>query len=272
MKHCVRAFLAVCLSVSFLAPVLSGCGKPKDKGDRVVATVNGEKVTVKEFRKSLDQYYARDPLFKVTPRVIEDQIGMLVDKRILIQEAMKKKLNEREKFVNTIKAFWEQTLIRDLVEDVEKRLASSVNVDESDMRGYYSKMSTEITFRILRDKNKGALTKLLSSPPEGIAWEERIGPVSYEDTNSGVVQSAFDIPQGNMEVLGDANYNYLVYVTKKEAVSVRPYDELKEGIRQKIRTAKLQAAFKEWLMKLKVGAKIDVDRKAVRELEYSHGQ
>lgn len=122
--------------LALLLGQLYGCG-PSNEGDRVIATANGENIFVRDLKRELDLYYKRDPLFKITPPTLEDQLNMIIDRRLLIQKAKQQRLDEKEKFINTIKTFWEQTLIRDLMVYKEEEFGESVSVSEGEVKDYY---------------------------------------------------------------------------------------------------------------------------------------
>src|SRR3989338_1259688 len=83
----------------------SGCsrslGSPKnaDPNDKTILTVNGDRVTTQDVKRELAVRAAQDPSFKATPSVLNQQLEVIVNRRILIQEATKRRLAEEETFV-----------------------------------------------------------------------------------------------------------------------------------------------------------------------------
>jgi len=259
----------ICFSAALL--LTSGCGKKKDPG-RVIAVVNGENIYQKDLDRALQRFTSRDPLYRITPRIIEDQVSMMIDKKILIQEAKKNKLDETDKFLVTIKNFWEQTLIRDLVEYKETQLQSGMEVPENDIRSYYDRMRFQITFWVLREKDMAQAEKQLTSAPDTIKWDEKIGPITLEDASSELIARVFDLPEKEVKVLKDENYYYVVYVSAKEEIPVKPYEEIRENIINKIRNQKLQGEFKKWLTIMKASAKIKINQDQLKEIEKENGK
>ena len=135
--------LFVILSV-ILIPVIASCGVPKQHKD-AVATVNGAPVPMQEFQKELAVYANRNPGFKLNTESVEEHLNMLIDKQLMIQAATKMGLAEDERFLETIKIFWEQTLIRELIDAKSREWSSRLFVTEDEILGYYQEMKPGLT-------------------------------------------------------------------------------------------------------------------------------
>jgi len=142
--------LFVILSV-ILIPVIASCGVPKQHKD-AVATVNGAPVPMQEFQKELAIYANRNPDFKLNAGSVEEHLNIVIDKQLMIQEAMKMGLAEDERFLETIKRFWEQTLIRELIDARSREWGSRLFVTEDEILGYYQEIKPELTTKpLLKD-------------------------------------------------------------------------------------------------------------------------
>lgn len=136
-----RDIIFIVLSIIVIFCVTS-CGRDK-QGVEAIATVNGTPIPLKEFEKELTVHSKRDPDFKITPRTVEEQLNLIVEKQLMIQEAMKMGLTKEERFVDTIKTFWEQTLIRELIEAKSKEWENRLFVTEEEIQREYQKMRDE---------------------------------------------------------------------------------------------------------------------------------
>lgn len=69
--------------------LILGCGKTKPvstaPADKVIATVNGEPIYLKDFKLALALRIKDDPSFKVTPNTLNEQIDTLVVERLRLQ-------------------------------------------------------------------------------------------------------------------------------------------------------------------------------------------
>lgn len=127
----------VLLSVPvFLA--ISGCSKCEaPSGDRIVAYVNKEPVFESELNRNIAVVARQQAMFKLTPEAENEELDNIINKKILIQEAMNKGLAREPRFINTIKNFWEQTLIRDFVDYKQKEFQEYVFVTDEEVNKYY---------------------------------------------------------------------------------------------------------------------------------------
>jgi hypothetical protein len=131
----VRA--ALLLSLLILSLVSCSGGKT---ASQEVAKVNGTPIPLKDFQWELALASRRDPSFKVTPQTLKDKLSIMVDRTLMIQEAMKMGLAEDQRFEETIKTFWEQTLIRDLIDAKAKEWDRRIFVTEDEIETAYRKM------------------------------------------------------------------------------------------------------------------------------------
>lgn len=118
---------------------ITACGGDKQKVE-AIATVNDTPILLKDFQKEISIQSKRNPSFKITPQTLENHLDTTIDKKLMIQEAMKMGLSEREQFVETIKTFWEQTLIRELIDVKSKEWADKIFVTEEEIEKQYQRM------------------------------------------------------------------------------------------------------------------------------------
>ena len=111
--------LFIILSLIFF----SGCAKNSvpEKND-IIAYVNKEPVYESDLRKEIFLRGRKEPNFRYNQEAKKQQLNIMINKKIVIQEAMKKGLSRTERFAGTMKAFWEQVLVRDFIEMKKKEL------------------------------------------------------------------------------------------------------------------------------------------------------
>ncbi len=127
-----------------LIPVFTSCGGQRQHKD-AVATVNGSPVSLQEFQKELAMYANRNPDFKLNAGSVKEHLDTIIDKQLMIQEAMKMGLAEDERFLETIKRFWEQTLIRELIDVKSKEWSGRLFVTDDEVFGYYQEVKPGLT-------------------------------------------------------------------------------------------------------------------------------
>ncbi len=120
-----------------LTIIFSGCTSERNVSEKSVATVNKEIVSLKNFQRDLAIRAKQNPSFRVNEETVQEQLNSSIDRKLLIQEAMKMGLANHEDFVRTIQVFWEQTLIRELIEAKNNEWKDSLFVTEDEIRNYY---------------------------------------------------------------------------------------------------------------------------------------
>lgn len=249
------------LSVISLIILLSLPGCAKKPSGKVVAKVNNDPIYASDLKREVALKTKTDPLFKITPHTLENEVDNIINKRLLIQEAQKLKLAQTDRFVNTIKAFWEQTLIRDLIIAKNEDFKDKITVTDAEVKDYYSKLAQKAIFKIIKRKDKALLETILGIEKDLIAWEKMIGPVGYEDIDSLVLRRAFGLPVGEARIFRDKDSFYLVYVAEKIPAFAPPLEEIYPAIEKQIKQHKQNLAIKQWLDDIKKKAKIEIDKK-----------
>ncbi|MCC6544531.1 MAG: SurA N-terminal domain-containing protein [Nitrospirae bacterium] len=159
----------IILSV-LLIPVLTSCGQKQHKDE--VAVVNGSPVSLQEFQRELAIYANRNPDFKLNAKSVEEHLNMVIDKQLMIQEAMKMGLAEDKRFLETIKSFWEQTLIRELIEVRSREWSGKLIVTEDEILAYYQNMKTGLNPRPLLKDVREEIRLLLFEQKKQKAMDE----------------------------------------------------------------------------------------------------
>lgn len=116
---------------------LLGCTSGKDDDDGYLVRVNDFKISEQEVDSQLKLETKLDSNFYVTDDTKTAFIRDLIQTQLLIQEARKRKLDERELFRETIQRYWESTLIRDLLAEKGAEIRKNTVVTEEDLTNYY---------------------------------------------------------------------------------------------------------------------------------------
>lgn len=134
-KH---ASLIILFFISLLA--LGACdNKPKSEQ---VATVNGEPVTVKEYQNILRARFGTLVARNESER--KNAIDWLIKKKLLIQEAQKQKLDDREDVALAIHSSREEILIRALT----SKYLEDNPVTEQDAKNRYNELRKEKEYKV----------------------------------------------------------------------------------------------------------------------------
>jgi uncharacterized protein YdiU (UPF0061 family) len=129
--------------IGMLVLLMIACTREPSKEKDVLATVNDFKMTLGEFQRLLASDMKNDPELKMTDQVKSSYLNDIIQKEILIQEAKRLKLDQREKFIQTIERYWESTLIRDLIEKKGQELAQRAVVTQEEIQQRYNEMKAK---------------------------------------------------------------------------------------------------------------------------------
>lgn len=248
---------------AFLA---AGCLKAGGKGgaSEAIATVNGNPITEKDLRRELAIRAKKDPSFRITPATIREQVDVLVTRRLLIQEAQRRRLTEDDRFTQTIQTFWEQTLVRLLMDRLYDEFDRTVVITEEEVAKYYERLAQKATFRILPGRDTETLTEAARRLQEGgeVAWERTVGPVRWDEIRSEALAEAFDLTPGQSRVYREGDGYALVQLVSKEADTPPSLDSIRGKIRERIKERKQEREFEEWLNRSRRDAdvKLSLDR------------
>lgn len=244
--------------------LFSGCAKPPDK--EIAAYVNNEPIYASELKREIARKAKSDLTFKLTPEAQREQLENIINKKLIVQAAMKKGLAQEERFVNTIQAFWEQTLIRDFIDYKNKQAQDYIFVTDQDINKYYDALSKRVTFKVLRVKDKrqaeGARKKYLTDKDTS-TWQ-LIGPLGYEEIDSTMLLDSFTSPIGEVKEIEDSANYYLVVVVNKEEVTVKPLGEIKAEIEKRAAILKEKRLFEDWLKESRKKADIKINKEYLK--------
>ena len=121
-----------------------GCDKqnnsqPAQTRGETVIQVNDVKITLSEFNQLLKFEVYVDPEMDLTEDSRQAFIDYLVQKELMIQEAIRMELDRTDEFTQAIERHWESTLIRNLVRYKSEALKKKVVVTQDEIREYYGK-------------------------------------------------------------------------------------------------------------------------------------
>jgi len=135
-----------------------GCDQKTDEG-KVVARVNNYVMTTEDLKDELmHSYHPAD-----RDASIDNVLDLAIRKQVLIQEAQRQGLDRKKSFMKTIERYWEQTLIKELLQQETQKVYDTVSKDKQDealhnwIEGLYKNAKIEIyedAVKELEEKNK----------------------------------------------------------------------------------------------------------------------
>lgn len=254
--------LRVLIILTLAVMALTSCAE-REGEEPEIASVGGIPILLKDFEREVSMTSRRDPTLKINASSLEDLLDSMMDRKLLIREAMERGLSEDEQFIDTIKAYWEQTLIRELVDARMKELADEVFVTEEEARAHYRRMGRRITVRTAdaadaeeAERVKGEMVSGSQALPG-----EPLGPLYADDVPpAGPLYEAFDMEAGEAKIFKSRGGFTVVMVTAREPVETPAYEEVEGRLKAYLLERKKQKAFEDWLAGLRSSSDITVDR------------
>ncbi|MFA4992165.1 MAG: hypothetical protein WC569_06265 [Candidatus Omnitrophota bacterium] len=157
-----KSFFGVLLVFLFLA----GCSSGGKGDDRVAAQVNNYKMTADDLRYELGNVPYDEVDSLNTEKGRKRYLGNLFEKEVLLQEAQRQGLDRESDFMKSIESYWEQALLKLLLQKKSKEISSSVRVYDSEIESYYansgekaplSKVSADIREALKQKKETEAM-------------------------------------------------------------------------------------------------------------------
>ena len=168
---------------------IAGCSAGNNGPDKKVAVeINKYKMTVEDIKYEFKNApYDEADLLK-TDKGRRKYLDGLIDKEVLLQEAQRHGIDREKDFMKSIENYWEQALLRILLERKSKEISGLIHVYDNEIEDYYrdsgeklplSKVKNEITDIIKQKKETDAMN----------AWIEELKKKSYIKVNGEVLNS-----------------------------------------------------------------------------------
>lgn len=168
---------------------LSGCSAGGGADKKIVAEVNNYRMTTEDFKYELRNIPFDEIGLLKTEDGRKKYIDRLVEKEILLQEAQRQGLDREKDFMKSIENYWEQALLKSLVERKSKEISTAVHVYNNEIEDYYkasgekqplSKVSSDIR-RLIREKRE---TEAMEE------WVKELKEKSYIKINEDILEEA----------------------------------------------------------------------------------
>jgi len=133
---------------SIILLLLTGCAKTIDHSP-VAIQIDGIHITVDEFEKAYrNSYYGKDNLPESRRSFLEN----LITTKLILREAERMRLDKDPSFLKDIEFFWQQSLLKLMLDVKAKELSLDLKIDDAEIRGYYDRhKDTDFKDKVLAD-------------------------------------------------------------------------------------------------------------------------
>ena len=172
----MHARIFISLAILCLALVAAACSKGDAPKEKPVLQINDYVIGEGEFKKRMAEEVRYYGDLNVNKDMISLFVDQLIRKELLIQEAIRLKIDRNEKFSRAIERFWENTLIRDVLEAKGEEIAKQTVVTEEELNQAYeqlkkanpsappmSEVAETLKKRLMDEKKTAALEEWINS-------------------------------------------------------------------------------------------------------------
>ena len=140
----MRHVWAVWIVLSLLVTGATGCGSDAapDPADTAIK-VNKVTISMADFNDQIKLQAYTDPEMTLTRENRQQFVDYLIRKELMIQEAIRLKMDRSDEFIKTIETYWESTLIRRLLDYKTAELKKNILITEDETAAYYANHKDE---------------------------------------------------------------------------------------------------------------------------------
>lgn len=122
-----------------LSIIILGCTKQK-KPEPILAKVNNYEITLKEFQERFQNspYSTTDTL-----QSRKDFLNVLINQKLMLQQAQADGLDKNQDFLKSIERFWEQSLLTLVLERKSNEISGSIMVSDKEIEESYKALGQE---------------------------------------------------------------------------------------------------------------------------------
>lgn len=211
--------------------------------------INGRAITMEEFNR----LQASPPLHLKTR---DDLIDSLVTRELLIQEAQKEGIDKEEAFRQSIQNFYEQSLIKLLLD--RKFESVKVSVSDGELDSYLSFLGRKIRLTVFT-------AKTMKDAREGNYRDVRTREVNFDSLSSYMRERVARLKEGQRtKPIGEGGKFVVARLDKLEgSPPATPSKEEREDVRRMLAEEKTEKSISKWVdgLRQKASVKIMLHRK-----------
>lgn len=246
--------------------------------DRIIANVEGCEITVDDFkealRASLSNKYASANNLKTKFDILDD----LITKKLLILEAQNKNFDKDAAFLKEIQHYWEQALIKRVLNEKLSELSLKIDVKDSEAEKEYFRMRQKALAQTVVLHNKKAAEELSKAADnfdetkvkykDDIVLDEPDKWYLYGDLPRHIEDIVFDLKQGQISSPIAYGSNWMVVrILGVDMGQREPFEKAADSIRQNIFKRKQEELFEKWMTTLRSNSDIDISVKNLKKTE-----
>jgi peptidyl-prolyl cis-trans isomerase C len=255
---------------------LYGCAKKPSASSKVIATVNGKAITEAKFNQQMSKFPPQLRSYLETPAGEKRLLKSLVDRQILVNEALKEGINKSKAYKTQVSDFKKGLLVQLLL---HKEVANKVKVSDADAKAYYKKhyltfnvpskinvsyiqlnspkQAQDVYKMLVGGKPFAAAAQKYSTAPNGKNGGV-LGWIKYQETNPAFNNAAFGIPKvGGISKIVKVGSNYdIIKLNNIVAGKPKPFSSVKGDIVMMMKQKEASNILKAFVQNLRKKSKV----------------
>ena len=253
----------------------SGCEKRLAKDKQILAKVNNYEMTVSDFQEEARLTRSNKSLSLDEDKAKAQLLKDLINKKIIIQEALKLNFDKDKTFMQEIERYWEQALLKLLFKNKSEELSRTIRVDDSEVRQAFDKMKKKLFAQFVVSSDKTAAQKLSQATSNFEETKDSFKDFIAQETTEWWGWS--DLPKGIEDILfglkpGQISQAFaysddwaVVRVLKEEILKIGPIEKMAPYIRGELLKQKKTEALDNWIDSVTKKAKVKINQQLLKE-------
>jgi peptidyl-prolyl cis-trans isomerase C len=279
----------LCICVLALLCLLACAKKDSTKmGTTVLATIDGESITLEEFNHELDRIPMNMKMLVAGQDGKKTYLDRLIVKRLILREAKKEKVEGEKEFQERLAEIRDQLLIESVL---KKKVTTNIQITDEELKKYYDthkdqfKRPREINTRHIvlktEEEAKQVQAKLLKGEDfADLARNHSIEPnakatggeIGFQPQGTLVPEfeaAAFKLKKtGDISPIVKTQFGYhIIRLEGLKPPAFAPFDEVKDYIRQNLVQAKQGETIEKYVEELRKTAKITTNEDLLKSEE-----
>ncbi len=254
---------------------LSGCEKRPGKDKQILAKVNNYEMTVSDFQDEAHLTRGNKSLSPDEDKAKAQLLKDLINKKILIQEALKLNFDKDKNFMQEIERYWEQALLKLLFKNKSEELARAIRVDDSEVSQAFDKMKKKLFAQFVVLSDKSAAEKLSQATSnfeetkdsfKDFIAQETTEWWGWSDLPKGIEDILFSLKPGEIsQAFAYADNWAVVRVLKEENIEIGPIEKMTPYIKEELLKQKKTEALDNWIDSVTKKAKVKINPRLLKE-------
>lgn len=128
-----KSISLACLAVFVAFTLLNTSCARQTKSEDAALVINSYTITANEFNELFKEVNIED-----TPKARQAFLNNLIARKLLLQEAEREGLDKQKDFLKAVENFWQQSLIKIMVDKKVKEISSTLQVSDKEVEDFYN--------------------------------------------------------------------------------------------------------------------------------------